>query len=121
VSEADLAALEEEMLSTLPASMQTAQARTQSRAQPSMETLPAHDRFLLRDPEGNLWVQDFTVPGAPRVTWSVFAEDGRFRGTVHLPSRFRLLEVGSDYVLGSWPDADGALHVQLIDLLKGAP
>jgi hypothetical protein len=85
-----------------------------------METLPAHDRFLLRDPEGNLWVQDFAVPSAPRITWSVFAEDGRFRGTVHFPSRFRLLEVGSDYVLGSWPDADGALHVQLIDLLKGA-
>jgi hypothetical protein len=120
VSAADLTALEEETLSALPASMQTAQARTRSRAQPSMETLPAHDRFLLRDPEGNLWVQDFAVPSAPRITWSVFAEDGRFRGTVHFPSRFRLLEVGSDYVLGSWPDADGALHVQLIDLLKGA-
>ena len=120
VTAADLLALEEEMLSTVPASMQTAQARTQFRAQPSMETLPAHDRFLLRDPEGNLWVQDFTVPGAPRVTWSVFGEDGRLRGTVYLPARFRLLEVGSDYVLGSWPDAHGALHVQLIDLLKGS-
>jgi hypothetical protein len=120
VTAAALRALEEEMLSALPASMQTVEARTRSRAQPSMETLPAHGRFLLGDPEGNLWVQDFAVPGAPRVTWSVFAEDGRFRGTVHFPSRFRLLEVGSDYVLGSWPDADGALHVQLIGLLKGA-
>lgn len=120
VTAAALTALEEETLNALPASMQTAQARTRSRALPSMETLPAHDRFLFRDPEGNLWVQDFTVPGASRVTWSVFAEDGRFRGTVHFPSRFRLLEVGSDYVLGSWPDDDGALHVQLIDLLKGA-
>ena len=107
------------MLNALPASMQTAEARARSRAQPSMATLPAHDRFLLRDPEENLWVQDFTVPDAPHVIWSVFGEDGRFRGTVHFPSRFRLLEVGSDYVLGSWPDDDGALNVQLIDLLKG--
>jgi hypothetical protein len=37
VSAADLTALEEETLSALPASMQTAQARTRSRAQPSME------------------------------------------------------------------------------------
>lgn len=120
VTAADLAALEEETLNALPPSMQTTEARTRFRAQPSMETLPAHDRFLLRDPEGNLWVQDFTVPGAPRTDWSVFAPDGHFRGTIHVPSRFRMLEVGRDYVLGSWPDDEGALHVQLIDLLKGA-
>jgi hypothetical protein len=120
VTSADLTKLEEEMLNALPAGMQTAQARTQFREQPSMETMPAHDRFLLRDPEGNLWVLDFAVPGAPRATWSVFAKEGRFRGTVHLPPGFRLLDVGSDYVLGSWPDEGGALHVQLIDLLKGA-
>jgi hypothetical protein len=117
---ADLAALEEETMNALPPSMQTAEARTRFRAQPSMATLPAHDRFLLRDPEGNLWVQDFTVPGAPRTSWSVFAEDGRFRGTVRFPSRFRVLEVGRDYVLGSWPDEEGALHVQLLDLLKAS-
>jgi len=119
VTAADLAALEEEMVNAAPAGTQTAQARTQFRSQPSMESLPAHDRFVLCDPEGNVWVQDFTVPGAPRATWSVFAEDGRFRGTVHVPSRFRVLEVGRDYVLGSWPDELGALHVQLFDLLKG--
>jgi hypothetical protein len=120
VTAADLAKLEEEMLNALPASVQTAQARTQFREQPSMETMPAHDRYLLRDPEGNLWVQDFAAPGAPRTTWSVFAKDGRLRGTVQVPPGFRLLDVGSDYVLGSWPDESGALHVQLIDLVKGA-
>lgn len=118
VTAADLAALEEETVSALPPQMNATEARTRFRALPSMDVLPAYDRFMARDPEGNLWVQDFTVPGAPRTDWSVFAEDGRFRGTVHLPSRFRLLEVGRDYVLGSWPDEDGALHVQLFDLLK---
>lgn len=118
---ADLVALEEETISSMPAAMQTTEARARFRAQPSMEILPAHDRFMLRDPEGNLWVQDFTVPGAPKTDWSVFGSDGRFLGTLHFPSRFRALEVGRDYVLGFWQDDEGAPHVQLFDLLKGVP
>ncbi|HEX9893497.1 MAG TPA: hypothetical protein VGA78_06215 [Gemmatimonadales bacterium] len=52
--------------------------------------------------------------------WSVFAPDGRYRGEVEFPPRFRPLDIGRDYVLGSWTDDVGAIHVQLRDLWKGA-
>jgi hypothetical protein len=119
ISAAVLSALEQQELEALSDANAIAALKQRNRTAPSASVLPAHDRFLLRDPEGNLWVQDFLPPGAPRVVWSVFAPDGGYRGVVNFPPRFRPLDIGRDYVLGSWTDDLGALHVQLYDLRKG--
>jgi hypothetical protein len=87
---------------------------------PSSRYLPVVDRFLVRDSGGNLWTQDFGPPGAPRVRWSVFGTDGKFRGSLDFPARFRLHEVGQDYVLGSWTDEEGAIRIQLYSLTRNA-
>lgn len=118
VSAAVLSAFEQEEVEALSDATAIAALKQRNRTRPSASVLPAHDRFLLRDPDGNLWVQDFRVPGAPRVMWSVFAPDGRYRGVVSFPPRFRPLDIGRDYVLGSWTDDLGALHLQLYDLRK---
>lgn len=63
------------------------------------KTLPAYTDFRL-DPAGNLWVRAFGVPGGPAPVWSVFDSTGTYLGDVHTPDRFRVEEIGSDYVLG---------------------
>jgi hypothetical protein len=68
---------------------------------------------------GNLWVQEYRMPGdntPPR--WSVFDIDGIPLGEVAYPDGFSPLDIGSDYVLGVWSDADDVEHVQLYDLIK---
>lgn len=78
-------------------------------------TLPAFSRLLV-DAVGWLWVAAYpTDPDAPR-TWTVFDDGGRRRCDVQLPARFRLDEVGRDYVLGVARDEDGVEQVQLLSL-----
>jgi hypothetical protein len=74
---------------------------------------------LQRDPEGNLWVQDYQ-PFRMRLerTWSVFASNGRYLGDVAFPAGFTVHEIGSDYVLGAWTDELGVEYVHVYPLEK---
>ncbi len=118
VTSADLSVLERDEVDALSDPNAIALVKQRYRTAPRASVLPAHDRYLLRDPEGNLWIQDFQSPGAPHVIWSVFAANGHYRGVVSFPARFRALEIGRDYVLGSWTDEFGSLHLRLYDLWK---
>ena len=74
-------------------------------------TLPLFSAIRF-DQTGHLWVRRYqiaddidrpyrpvTVPASP-TEWDVFAPDGRWLGTITLPPRFGVLDIGSDYVLG---------------------
>jgi hypothetical protein len=94
-------------------------------------TFPPYSTLLV-DREGNLWAQEYewwedapdrwgpvsllTPPGESR--WDVFTPLGRWLGTVTMPARIRPLEIGADYVLGLWRDADDVEHVRLHRLVK---
>ncbi len=67
---------------------------------------------------GNVWVQQFEIPGSPSRTWSVFGADGEWLGDVDVPDRFRPLEIGDDYVLGRYGDELDVEHIQLWELVK---
>lgn len=75
---------------------------------------------LLAAPDGSVWAEeprhayDFT----PR--WSVFAPDGRWLGTVTMPTRFELRQVGAGWLLGSEPDGAGVLHARVYPLVRPA-
>jgi len=84
---------------------------------PVPATLPAYESLLV-DRSGNLWAQEFEVPGAPERVWSVFAEDGQWLGRVPFPDRFRPLEIGDDYVIGRYGDELDVEHVQVWELVK---
>jgi hypothetical protein len=84
---------------------------------PIPATLPAYEA-LQTDRLGNLWVQQFEIPGAPGRTWSVFGVEGVWLGDVTFPDRFRPLEIGDDYVLGRFGDELDVEHVQLWKLAK---
>jgi hypothetical protein len=89
--------------------------------------LPAYAQMLV-DADRNLWVSDAAldwylaqgfsrVPAGP-IAWRVFDRDGRWLGRVTMPPRFRPMDIGSDYILGLWRDADDVEHVRLYRLTK---
>jgi hypothetical protein len=86
---------------------------------PTPETLPAFEAIQV-DRLGNVWVQQFEIPGMPERIWSVFDADGRWLGDVVFPDRFRPLEIGDDYVLGRFGDEMDVEHIQIWELVKPA-
>jgi hypothetical protein len=84
---------------------------------PHVETFPAYGSILV-DTEGNLWVQDFLLPGDHRPRWTVFDPEHRMLGTVDMPPGVIVRQIGSDFVLGWWRDELDVEHVQLYDLIK---
>lgn len=96
--------------------------RTQQlyRDMPVPETFPAYDGFLV-GAGGDLWVQEYNLPGSEVNRWSVFDPQGILYGTVELPRRFDPLDIGDRNVLGLWRDSLDVEHVQLYDLIKREP
>lgn len=95
----------------------TAAVRKNLESMPTPETLPPY-RDLLVDRAGNLWVEAYLPPGKERAQWSVFDSASAMLGTVTLPPRLELLEVGEDYVLGLWHDELDVEIIQVYALAK---
>ncbi len=79
--------------------------------------LPAYDR-VLADADGNVWVLDFSVRADQPGRWNVFTAEGRGRGTVATPARFRVEQIGSEWVLGAWRAQDGAEEVRMYPIVR---
>lgn len=80
-------------------------------------TFPAYSR-LLTDPLGNLWVEDYPIPGKGTPGWSVYSADGATLASLDLPSRLQITEIGSDYVVGIWRDELDLQYVRVYRLEK---
>ena len=97
---------------------------------PLPETLPAFDpddrddrgmrvgSSLIVDAVGNLWVQEYRLPGDRTPKWSVFNGGGQLLGEVVAPDGLIVTEVGADYVLGWWTDEVDVPHILLYSLNK---
>lgn len=53
--------------------------------------------------------------------WAVFGADGAYLGTLDVPARFEVHEIGEDALLGVWRDDADVEHVRLYRILKPAP
>jgi hypothetical protein len=84
------------------------------------ETGPAYSR-LLGDRDGSLWVAGYGRNPRDVTSWTVFDPSGALLGTVEMPDRFGVLEIGSDWVLGTWRDELDVEHVRLHELHKPGP
>ena len=78
---------------------------------------PAYFR-LETDLPGNLWVQEYSRHIGEGRNWSVFDTAGVYRGDVEMPERFRVFQIGDDFVLGQWRDGDDVEHIRLYPLIK---
>ena len=85
---------------------------------PYPEVMPALGRLMV-DGSQNLWAQVFAPRGSMSTVWNVFDEEGRWLGKVEFPEGLMVREIGDDYVLGLWRDADDVQHVRMYDLVKG--
>lgn len=81
--------------------------------------MPAFAPDIELDTRGNLWVRETTRPGENSAPWSVFDESGALVGVVEMPVGFRVMDIGSDYVLGVRRDENDVEHVELRSLSKG--
>ena len=86
---------------------------------PIAETFPAFDQ-LLADALGNLWVQEYDLPGEQRANplWTVFDPEGRALGFVETPAGMNVFEIGADYILGRATDDLGVEYVQVWSLIR---
>ncbi|WP_419167830.1 hypothetical protein [Candidatus Palauibacter sp.] len=96
------------------------------RDRPRAETLPAL-RSIHLDATGHLWVEPYFGPGVERSPFEVYAPDGTWLGSISMPPGLDRgatagsaphLEIGDDYVLGVWRDAQGVEYVRLYRLDK---
>jgi hypothetical protein len=78
---------------------------------------PAFGRILV-DRTGALWVSAPLSPPSPPTSWTVFAPDGTWLGTVTTPAGLRIDEIGADYVLGVLLPLHGAERVQMYSLTR---
>ena len=89
------------------------------RDMPLVESFPAFSE-ILSDLAGNLWVQEYQMPGEEAVVWTVFDPGGRIRGLIETPADLEVFKIGEDYILGRVRDELGVEYVQLWSLDRGA-
>lgn len=59
---------------------------------------------ILVDHFDRLWVEEYRPPFEDISNWTIIDRSGAALGKISLPRNFRLAEIGSDYLLGSWRD-----------------
>jgi hypothetical protein len=74
---------------------------------------------LLVDQTGALWLSAPLNPPASASTWTVFAPDGTWLGTVTTPEGLLVDEIGTDYVLGMYRQRHGQERVRSYPLTRG--
>ena len=85
---------------------------------PAPPTMPAFAPEIRIDEVGNLWVRQYNRPKDKVPRWTVFDQDGVLLGSLTFPVAFSPLDIGADYILGVWRDADDVEHVRMYELVK---
>ena len=73
---------------------------------PSGSLRPPYSSMVV-DEGGYLWVAEFVAPALDARNWTVFSPDGVLLGSLEVPERFRVLQVGDDEVIGRYRDELG--------------
>lgn len=76
------------------------------------DSVPAFGEFRV-DPDLNLWIGEYVLTGRQPVRWTVLSAEGDWLAEVTVPDRFRIWEVGRDYLLGVWRDDDDVERIHM--------
>lgn len=82
------------------------------------KTLPPYSHLVI-DREDHVWVRAYASGGAAQAIWSVFSPTGQLVAEVKAPAALEIYEIGRDYLLGRFVDADvGTPEVRLYTLTR---
>ena len=116
LSAADIDDRRQQVLSQTPAPRR-AEVRNQLDEMDVPDSRPAYGRLLV-GADGCLWAAEQTrYPTIPK-NWTVFGRDGRLLGQILMPGRFRLYQIGTNWLLGVGLDDLDVEHVRLYRLEK---
>jgi len=90
-------------------------ARSDARRAYERVSIPSHwptFQSVRVDRVGWIWAELYRPPHHLTPRWMVFDSSGVARGTVELPSRLEVHDIGPDYVLGRWLDDLGVEYVR---------
>ncbi|NIR42843.1 MAG: hypothetical protein GWN99_03115 [Gemmatimonadetes bacterium] len=87
---------------------------------PLPEYLPAHQGLFVDD-EGYLWVERYRLPWKSQPSWEIFDPDGRWLGDIQTPERFRIFQIGRDFLLGRHRDELGVERIRVYELVRPSP
>jgi hypothetical protein len=83
---------------------------------PKPATLPPYFG-LFGDPDGVLWVLQ-SPPGAKRTDLLAMSVDGKALARTIIPMPVKILEIGRDFILASYSDANDETHLAVFSLRK---
>jgi hypothetical protein len=86
-------------------------------AMPIPDQKPAFEALIV-DSEGHLWVKEYSSYRPNPVQYRIYSPQGIRVGTVMLPGRLRVFEIGFDYVLGLHADLDHVETIQIYSLRR---
>ena len=66
-------------------------------------------------------MEEYRVPGVEDRVTTIFDPEGRMVGSVTLPRRFRVEEIGVNYLLGRASDELGVEYLRLYGLTRPGP
>mgnify|MGYP001821510072 FL=1 len=91
--------------------------RREFEATPIPDFHPAHGE-IHADLLGFLWVEETRPSNQEPCMASIFDPEGRLVATLPLPDELRVLEIGADYVLGSYSDELGVQYLRMYALQR---
>lgn len=77
-----------------------------------------YDEALIVTDVGGVWVRPFALDGSASSEWPRFGPDGRYEGTVTVPSSFRPTDVRGDVVLGVHRDRQDVESVRVFRVVE---
>jgi hypothetical protein len=86
-------------------------------AMPLPEFKPGFEDLVL-DSDGYLWAKGYSNFSPEPIRYLVYSKEGERVGVVYLPGRFRITDVGRDFVLGVYYDLDGAESIRRYSLTR---
>jgi hypothetical protein len=93
------------------------QYRREFEATPIPDFHPAHGD-IYADLQGYLWTEETRPSDEEPRRASVFDPEGRLVATLPIPDGLRVMEIGSDYVLGSYSDELGVQYLRMYALQR---
>jgi hypothetical protein len=87
------------------------------REAPLPQYLPVYQAILVAR-TGHTWIERYRAPGETTPEWDVFRADGAWLGAVATPQRFRIMEIGPDYLAGVFRDDLDVEYVRVYELVK---